>query len=65
MNNLSTRIEHERLREAQAVKVMPLIGQLLDAWEAVPNDLKGEIEEGATGLAEALDSINDAMENAE
>lgn len=54
--------ELKRLRAAQAKAVMPLIGQLLDAWEAVPNDLKGEIEEGAADLAEALDSINEAME---
>ena len=54
--------EQKRLRQAQARAVMPLIGQLLDAWEAVPNDLKGMIEEDATDLAEALDSINEAME---
>lgn len=57
--------ERKQLRKAQMRAVMPLIGPLLDAWEAVPNDLKGEIEEGATELAEALDSIDDAMENAE
>ena len=60
--SLSQRIEREQLRAEQARAVMPLIGQLLDAWEGVPNDLKGEIEEGATDLAEALDSIRDAME---
>ena len=54
--------EQKRLRAAQARAVMPLIGPLLDAWEAVPNDLKGMIEEDAADLAEALDSINEAME---
>lgn len=54
--------ELEQLRRKQMRAVMPLIGPLLDAWDDVPNDLKGEIEEGATDLAEALDSIRDAME---
>lgn len=54
--------ELEQLRRKQLRAVMPLIGPLLDAWDSVPNDLKGEIEEGATDLAEALDSIRDAME---
>lgn len=50
------------LRAAQTKRVMPLIGELLDAWDAVPNDLRASIEEEATDLAEALDSIRDAME---
>lgn len=54
--------ELEQLRRKQMRAVMPLVGPLLDAWDDVPNDLKGEIEEGATDLAEALDSIRDAME---
>lgn len=54
--------ELEQLRRKQMRAVMPLIGPLLDAWDGAPNDLKGEIEEGATDLAEALDSIRDAME---
>lgn len=54
--------ELERLRRKQMRAATPLIGPLLDAWDEVPNDLKGEIEEGATDLAEALDSIRDAME---
>jgi hypothetical protein len=54
--------ELQQLRRKQMRAVMPFIGPLLDAWDDVPNDLKGEIEEGATDLAEALDSIRVAME---
>ena len=32
--------ERTRLREAQAKAVMPLIGPLLDAYEALPNDIR-------------------------
>lgn len=41
---------------------MPIIGPLLDAWEAVPNDLRFEIEEQAGELAGCLSEIEDAME---
>lgn len=54
--------EHRRLRKAQAAAVMPIIGPLLDAWEAVPNDLRFEIEEHAGELAGYLSEIEDAME---
>lgn len=53
--------ERQALRDAQAKSVMPLIGGLLDAWEGLPNDLKGQIEE-ASVLGEYLDSIENAME---
>lgn len=56
--------EHRRLRKAQAARVMPIIGPLLDAWEGVPNDLRFEIEEHAGELAGYLDEIEAAMEDA-
>lgn len=57
-------IDRERAngRRRQARKVMPLIGPLLDAWEAVPNDLKGDPE--LMPLWRHLDRINRAMEEA-
>ena len=60
-------IERElaRLRKKQAARVMPLIGQLLDAWEEVPNDFKAEIEEHAEALAVCLDEILEAVEGDE
>jgi len=51
-----------QLRKEQAQRVMPLIGPLLDAWEAVPGDLRSEIKEFAPQLAEHLNHIFDAME---
>lgn len=55
--------ELSRLRKAQAKAVMPLIGQLLDAFEQLPNDV-ASIEE-LQDLSEAIEAINNAMENAE
>lgn len=49
-------------QKAQARKVMPLVGPLLDAWETAPNDVKSDIREFATALAAHLDAINTAME---
>lgn len=54
--------ERARLREAQAKAVMPLIGNLLDQWESVPNDLKDHIREIQEGFEQAIDDIQDAME---
>jgi hypothetical protein len=50
--------EIESLRAQQAKDVMPLIGPLLDAWDGVPNDLKGELEE----LGEAIADIERGMD---
>lgn len=55
--------EIERLRAAQAKAVIPLIGPLLDAFDAIPNDVLGMDE--LEGLCAAIEAINHAMENAE
>lgn len=55
--------ERTKLRKAQARDVMPLIGPLLDAYEALPNDVRGMEE--LDGLRVQLGAINTAMEEAE
>ena len=54
--------EIERLRKAQSDAVMNLIGEMLDAWEALPTDVRcsDEMEE----LNEHISRINNAMLNA-
>jgi hypothetical protein len=52
--------ERERLRAAQAVAVMPLIGPLLDAWECCAQACREEMPE----LDKQLRRINRAMEDA-
>ena len=49
-------------RRRQARKVMPLIGALLDSWEALPNDVRSDPE--LKGLMRHLSRINDAMGDA-
>jgi hypothetical protein len=48
------------LRSAQSNAVMPLIGPLLDAWEAIPNDILSLDE--MVGAAEVIAQIESAME---
>ena len=52
--------ERERLRKIQSRKVMPLIGNLLDQWDDLPNDVKSfpELER----IAKIITKIDDAME---
>jgi hypothetical protein len=52
----------KKLRAEQAKAVMPLIGNLLDQFESIPNDLLSSLEEEAEGLVEALREIQSAME---
>lgn len=40
-------------------EVMPLIGQLLDVWDDLPNDVKGDDE--LKRLAEVINKISDGM----
>lgn len=54
--------EIEQGRAAQAAAVMPLIGNLLDHWDSVPNDLKEY--EGLENVRRAIGDINAAMESA-
>lgn len=52
--------ERERLRNAQAASVMPMIGPLLDAWEGCSQAVKEQHPE----LYRQLRQINHAMERA-
>jgi len=54
--------ERRAARERQQREVMELIGPLLDAWEDIPNDIKGDLREHCTPLCHYLDRINEAME---
>lgn len=54
--------EIDRLRKRQSKAVMDLIGPLLDAWDGVPNDTKGVMEEEALDLCHYLRRISRAME---
>lgn len=57
--------EIERLRKKQSKAVMELIGPLLDAWDGMPNDVKGQMEEEeALDLCHYLRRIAKAMEDA-
>jgi hypothetical protein len=53
--------ELQWLRDAQARRVMPMIGPLLDAWDGVPNDVKGMMEEHCGQLGKWLNNIEQAM----
>jgi len=54
--------ERERMIKAQAKLVMPMIGPLLDAWQGLPNDVSED--EDLESVAELMEKINEAMENA-
>jgi hypothetical protein len=56
--------EITKLRAQQAIRVMPLIGPLLDAADALPNDLRdpdGELSD----LLDAISHIHRAMEGSD
>ena len=53
--------ERESIRRKQTWDVMPLIGNLLDAWDDLPNDVKTDPE--LERLADKIESIDRAMEN--
>jgi len=52
--------EQTRFLKLQAKAVMQLIGGLLDAWDDLPNDVKGDPE--LERVARHIDGIYDAME---
>jgi len=54
--------ERKSIRRKQARDVMPLIGNLLDAWDDLPNDVKTDPE--LERLATKIELIDRAMENA-
>lgn len=49
------------LRRAQARRVMPLIGPLLDAWENTDNDTKSTLRSEYPVLCDYLDKIEAGM----
>lgn len=60
VNPIGDKTEREEVRARQAAAVMPLIGPLLDEWEAIPNDERdGEWE----GVGRKLGAIAHLMEN--
>lgn len=61
--------EREQIRQEQSQAVMPLIGPLLDAWDATPNDVKYDRRPCAptddpelARVAAKIGSINNAID---
>ena len=54
--------EREIIRLKQAKTVMPLIGELLDSWDDLPNDVKSDPE--LERLSRNIQKIDSAMEDA-
>lgn len=52
----------EIARKEQSKRVMPLIGNLIDQWDAVPNDIRSLLVEQSPGLCAAMASVTRAME---
>lgn len=50
------------LRRKQSKRVMPLIGNLIDHWECLPNDLRGDLAKEHPGFHGSVKSIIKAME---
>lgn len=59
----SQRKELQRLRAQQTVRAMPMVSQILEYWDQVPNDAKGTITDLAPGLVGAILGLNSAMED--
>lgn len=53
---------NERDRARQSKRVMAVVPGLLDAWEAIPNDVKSDLRENAPTLARQLDALDRAVE---
>lgn len=62
MAKFSERKELNRLRLQQAARVMPLVGQLLDAWEQVPNDVRSGMAEQCPSLVGNILALNSVVE---
>lgn len=60
--DIASRYEVEFLRAAQDASVMPMLGELLDAYEGLPGDLSSDPDFGA--LSEIIEGIGQAMEEA-
>lgn len=53
--------ERKRLLKEQWNLASPIIGQLLDAWDEVPNDAKGYVEECVPRFVALMDELAQAM----
>lgn len=53
------------LRREQAARVMKEIGPLLDAWEQIPNDIKGQLEEEALEFCHYMRRIYIAVDGSQ
>jgi hypothetical protein len=56
----SVEAERSALRELQTNHVMPLIGDLLDRWDSLPNDVKSDSD--LDGIAKIIKEIDNGME---
>jgi len=52
--------ERARLRKKQAEAVIPMIGPLLEAWDALPNDVKSDPE--LERLSRHIEKVDSTME---
>lgn len=59
----SKKRELDRLRAAQARRVMPLVSQLLEVWEQIPNDVKSGMMELAPGIVGNILALDSVMEH--
>jgi len=48
--------------EGQAVRVMPLIGPLLDAWDSLPNDELFALKEAVPIFCKKMNELSAAVE---
>ncbi len=55
--------ELRRLRRLQADRAMPLVSQILEAWDQIPNDAKGQMIEISPGLVGSIMGLESAMED--
>jgi hypothetical protein len=52
--------EREKIRREQSKAVMPLINELLDRWDDLPNDVK--MDDELSKLCNVIQKIDNAME---
>jgi hypothetical protein len=52
----------EAHRIAQTKRVMPLIGNLVDQWEMVPNDILGVLDEQCPAFVAAMNKVRIAAD---
>ncbi len=55
--------EVEELRRLQIAKAMPIVSQILEEWEQVPNDARGALIQIAPALVGSIMGLDSAMED--